>query len=420
MKGATLMRTTTKLASLAAATIGNLAQGAPAPTKYQITSMTLVNLGSLYDNPSESEATDINDLGDVVGWSWDHTTHARPMIHLNGQMYFLNPSEWPGLSSSTATSINNNRLVVGKYVWNSTPVRGFYYYPGIWMTDLASNGHGLGFAWTLAANSVNNQGVIVGEGKIIDPPGLPDAPDTTGICYTDWLPMYWSSAGQNPQALFCYPDPDQDNQGFVGVRPAANEINDSGDIVGTDGGRTTYAMFLKRNSQSPVGVPKPAGSPAGLFGSANSISNTGLVVGTYGYSTDTTKYPASPLRAFIWDGSSTSSTSLGVLPGGTWSVGEGVNNQDMVVGTSERDERYSGVGRSGFIYHSDFGMLRLPSPTVSGLHVRITECRAVAINNRKSNGLVQVAGTCAFNEIGVTAVRWDIQVAQVQLLPVSQ
>jgi uncharacterized membrane protein len=417
------MRLTDRLAILATATMatamGNPAQGAPAPTKYQVSSMTLVDLGSLSSPDRASEAEDINDLGDVVGSSYDSQANIRPMIHLGGQMYFLNPSSWPYTGGAYATSVNNNRMVVGR-AWSPDAAvfsYGFYYYPGIWATGVATNGHGLGFDWELGANSVNNQNVVVGTGKIIDPPGLPDPPDTTGICYTDWLPMYWSSPDQNPQALFCYPDPEQDNTGFLGVRPEAKEINDSGFIVGTDGGRTTYGMFLKRASQSPVAVPKPANSPAFLFGSANSISNTGLVVGAYGY--DSAGHETSSLRAFIWDGSSSSSTSLGALPGGTWSVAEGVNDLGMVAGTSERDVRYSGAGKSAFIYHADFGMLRLPSPTGGGLFQTIKECHAAAINNRKPGGLVQVAGTCAFEGHAAHAVRWDIQVTFAPVIQAS-
>jgi uncharacterized membrane protein len=420
-KGIIHMRLTTGLALLAmATTLGNPARGAPAPTKYQISSVTLVDLGSLSSPDRESEGHDINDLGDVVGGSYDSEGHIRPMIHLGGQMYFLNPSWWPYTGGAYATSINNNRMVVGTG-W--TPevgaifLHGFYYYPGIWATGAGTNGHGLGFDWDVGANSVNNQNVVVGTGKIFDPPGLPDAPDTTGICYTDWLPMYWSGPDQNPQALFCYPDPEQDNKGFLGLRPEAKEINDSGYIVGTDGGKTTYGMFLKRASQSPVAVPRPANSPAFLFGSANSISNTGLVVGAYGY--NSAGQQTSSVRAFIWDGSSATSTSLGALPGGNWSVAEGVNDQGMVVGTSERDVRYSGLGKSAFIYHADFGMVRLTSPTGGGLFQTIKECNAAAINNRKSGGLVQVAGTCAFEGHAAHAVRWDIQVAQAPVIQIS-
>jgi probable HAF family extracellular repeat protein len=397
------MRIATRLIILALAISGNLAHAA----KYKVTSMTLVDLGTLGGSGGDSGANDINEPGDVVGWSEDINGNERPMIHLNGQMYFLDDSNWHG--SAWATSINDNRMVVGGYALNSF-YHAFYYYPGIWMTEVETNGHGLGFNWVLVAHSVNNQGVIVGDGKIIDPPGLPDAPDTVGICYTDWLPMYWSSADQNPQALFCYPDPDQNNEGFTGLRPAANEINDAGYIVGTDGGKTTYAMFLKRNSQSPVGVPKPSVSPAGLFGSANSISNTGLIVGGYGY--DSAGHETPSLRAFVWDGSSSSSTSLGVLPGDSKSVAEGVNDQGMVVGTSAVKINQPGAGESAFIYHADFGMLRLPSPTGSGAAIAV--CEGLAINNRKSYGLVQAAGTC-WTDGHSHAMRWDVHVVQVSI-----
>ena len=402
-------RLTTRLAILAMGSIVNLAQAAPASTKYQVTSMTLVDLGTLGGPDGTSGALDINDLGDVVGYSTERhgtMTEFRPIIHAGGQMYYLNLAPGPG-GFDYATGINDNRMVVGQYFTypnQSTEIKhGFYYYPSVWETEVAKNGHGLGFDWQVGPASVNNNGVIVGYGKIIDPPGLPDAPDTVGICYSDWLPMYWSSAGQNPQALFCYPDPDQNDNGYVGTTPIAYEINDSGDIVGADGGKTTYAMFLKRGSQSPVGVPKPATSPEGLFGAATSISNTGWIVGSYGY--DSTGEETSYLRAFIWDGDSPSSTSLGVMTGGTWSVAEGVNNQGMVVGTSEGNVRTVGLLESAFLYHADFGMWRLPSPR-AGL------CLGAKINNRKPNGLVQAAGTCWFNG-KPHAVRWDIQVALV-------
>ena len=84
--------------------------------------MTLVDLGTLGGDDGLSGANDINDQGDVVGWSWDITQRSRPIIHLNWQMYFLNPAEVPPVHAE-ATSINNTGISIVRRVTVNVGVR---------------------------------------------------------------------------------------------------------------------------------------------------------------------------------------------------------------------------------------------------------------------------------------------------------
>ena len=381
------------------------------PTTYSVTGQQPYDLGTL--GGDQSEALDINDGGDIVGWAQDGANKKRAFIRLVELGYPLALDDGTvSFISARATGISNNRVVVGSffaYDWLGGPYdHGFYYYPGIWMSEIWNDGFGLGLPWTTQPLAINNPEYIVGRGKV---PGAYVPPNTTGVCYTDWVPLFWDGAGQDPFGLNCYPDPDNNHVGYLGVMPGAKDINDSNWIVGADGGHSTLAMFLRKGQFAidNTPVPKPSGSPNGLFGSANGINNAGKVVGAYGYSASGSSTP--DLRAFFWDAITSSSTPIGMLSGGSWSVANEINDQDMVVGTSDRNFALGGAGESAYIFHINFGMVRLKAPGEGLLNSGIKNCQANSLNNRKSNGVVEVVGSCLFGAVR-HAVLWQVTVVK--------
>ena len=102
---------------------------------------------------------------------------------------------------------------------------------------------------------------------------------------------------------------------------------------------------------------------------------------------------------------------LGLLPGGTDSEAFDINEAEFVVGSSSMEvQRGSEARLRAFLFHLELGMLELPPP---GDHPDplLTDCRANALNDRKSNGLIQVAGYCT-RDGKRQAVRWDVFVSE--------
>jgi probable HAF family extracellular repeat protein len=105
----------------------------------------------------------------------------------------------------------------------------------------------------------------------------------------------------------------------------ANDISDSGQIVGQSSNSTNFQPVVWTNSLSP---PIDLGTLGGSFGGASGINTSGQVVGS-AYTVNN----ANSLAAF-WSNSSSSATSLASLNGGTMSAASGINNSGGIVGWS--------------------------------------------------------------------------------------
>jgi hypothetical protein len=401
---------------------------------YSVTGKSVTPLPMIYQPIIEySYAYDINNGGDIVGrmrpggddlvWLGESA-----FIHMDGQTYSLfPPGGWQGGSAvAAARGINDSRLVVGEYQDTSTipfRKRGFYYFPGIWHTPLQSKPAGASMGeWSAEAKAVNNSGYIVGRINFLSGEQLPSCRQA---------PAAWLSYQSIPFSLICFPD------AYVGndlvLHPEARDVNDSYQIVGSDGGATEHAMFLWKNGAMHA-VPKPQGAPstnavgAPLKGVAFGINNTGKVVGTYGYpvaefATENPQHMPAGSFAFVWDGESAESQSIAVPSNTIAADAREINSQGMVAGTIHRGFPFvpgSPDRFVAFIWHKNFGLVQLPAldhtPQIGALKAP-RNCAAMSINNRRSSGLVQVAGYCDGANGHARAVRWDIQVAvQTQVL----
>jgi len=384
--------------------------GAAHAVTYSISSIQVTDLGT--NGGHASAAYGINDHGDIVGWADDSNDKQRPMIFRNGAMSFVDAGVVPYVFGA-AYDINNSRIVVGQYVVLGGPIQNyaFRWSPGSTMVALETDvAPGLGLWWETYASAINNGGRVAG--MAARAPGSPNPPDTGQLCY-DNLPVVWAStaAGSYPMKLFCIQDFDQDeNMDLEGTFPWAQDINESGNTVGTDAMSTPYSMFLVRNGLRTM-VPPPAGvnkfdaNNVPLYGRADGISDQNWVVGSFRYYGG--GVPASGRRAFFWDTLTPESQNLGVLSGGTWSAASAINESKMVVGTSQRKIINIWLRDAGFIWHPNFGMKALPAPPYSGLVQG--DCYAWAVNELDAMGVVQIAGGCEVSG-QLHAVRWDVHI----------
>jgi hypothetical protein len=115
-------------------------------------------------------------------------------------------------------------------------------------------------------------------------------------------------------------------------------------------------------------------------------------------------------HAWYWDGASAFSKHLGLLGGGTYSEADDINNERFIAGYGERIAPPAPAYESAFLYHFDFHFYELPP--LSSIH---NSCRALALNERTSSGVIQVVGLCRDAGDRFRAVRWDVRV---MLVPV--
>lgn len=132
------------------------------PTAVMWRNGELVGVGSL--GGTGSEATAVNDVGDVVGWANDETGRHRAFLLRDGTLSSLH-----GVSAafaSTALGLNDRGQVVGEYTTTSDATRAFLWSETTGMIDLntflpADSG------WVLIrARGINELGQIVGFGHL--------------------------------------------------------------------------------------------------------------------------------------------------------------------------------------------------------------------------------------------------------------
>ena len=144
---------------------------------------------------------------------------------------------------------------------------------------------------------------------------------------------------------------------------------------------------------------------------ARAINDAGAVVGKI------QRWSDRAWRAFFWAGPGSSAIELGVLPGGTHSYGDDLNEKNFIAGSADTNiapDPFFLRRRVAFIYHANFGMFALPALPSTGSGT----CEAHAINERNTqNGRVQLVGYCEVEAGAKRAVRWDVTVSVVATTP---
>jgi len=335
----------------------------------------------------ESEALDINNDGDIVGWAVNTAGVTRAFLYAYSFMWDIGPSD-PN-APSIATGVNNFREVVGYYVPEGLG-RPFYWHSStgpVEMSHILFPGQGWDDQYIVTPNAINDGGRIVGRADGLYLPPYTSNPPFDG-CH-EYLSVIWNDRFAIPQRLFCNPG--------VWVNLGAMDVNNSGEVAGysQDNG---YLGYVWKDGDK-IAVPPLAG---GIDVIVEGINESGMVVGSDG-----------GRHALFWNRVSKNSMDLGYLLGGNRAQAKEINDSNFIGGLSNTLPVEEGTGywnrARAFIWHGDFGMFGLPVPPN---FPATTNCVANTVNNRvAASGLVQLAGYCTKNG-KKRAVRWDVIVAR--------
>jgi probable HAF family extracellular repeat protein len=352
---------------------------------YEIDSMSAVDLGTF--GGVHSDALDVNDNGDVVGWAEEAGGVRHAFLLRGGNTVKQHVTGEIGNQPSAGNGINNLGWVVGQY---EPPQGSAYAKAFVWIEGLPLKTLQPDFDYS-KAYAINMGGRIAGV-KFGPIPGNPGSP-CIGL-----TPLQWESAYDWHEILWC-----TTGQNLL----RATDINNMNLIVGWEDPGAPHAVqaWGRRNNGDKFIVPKPAAATCGMW--AHGVNNSGTIVGRVSLC----QLGGARDRAFIWKNLNANSSTLGLLPGGSFAQAYGINDQNFVVGYSQ--QLVNGgplpdvIRDRAFIHHEHFGMTALPLPPAD--LATVTGCIARAIGGRSSSGQIRVAGSCTM--LGTThAVRWDIVV----------
>jgi probable HAF family extracellular repeat protein len=349
---------------------------------YRVKSATAIDVQMA--TVKESEALDISDDGDIVGWAINSAGIRRAFLSISGFMFDIGPvnPDFP----STATGINNVGEVVGHFS-DEELLKPFYWHVSsgpVEMSHLLFPGKGWDDKFVLYPHAINDHGRIVGFAEGIQYGTNPAPLDG---CHEN-LSVQWTDRSANPHRLFCNDD--------IWINRGATDVNNSGEIVGYSQGFDYEGYVWSGGNRIDV-PPLTGGHGLMIFG----INESGKVVGSDG-----------GYHAIFWDRIAAHSRDLGYLPSGDRAEAYEINDSNFIGGFSNTlliaPTAVAKVDRA-FIWHADFGMFGLPVPSNFS---STANCRANSINNRVSaSGLVQLAGYCTKNGKD-RAVRWDVIVTR--------
>ena len=326
-----------------------------------------IDLGTL-DGMVSAQATAINDIGQVVGWS-ENGGPAHAFLWQDGVMRDLGTL---GGAYSRPTDINGLGQVVGQ----STTAEGRWH-PFLWsggtMTDLHPGAPNFNES---VSPRINNSGQVIWSDY---PVGVSDTRDRPH-------PFLWSNGVLTD---------------LLGRAGGALDINDRGQIVGST---TADGLAYVWQNGTLQFLPSLGGS-ARAYG----INNRGQIIGSS---------QASPTigHAVMWEDGRIN--DLGVLPGDSLSTSGAITPSGLVVGLSLND-----IYAGGHPFHWRRGVLSPASPTfetdpllvsITGVNARGTVAgirnggrEAVVVEDGVTWVLPELAGAVATRANGINA-RGDV------------
>ena len=269
----------------------------------------MVNLGVVNADDFQSAAVDLNALGHAVGTSTLKNGLARAALWRNGSIIGLTPELPPYEGTSFASAINDHGHIVGAIDDDSSLI-----YDGIlWANGSRTALGDLGGGSARPAD-INNAGQVVGTSNTSVELGQPRA-------------FLWQNGAMIDLGLLEAADEDS----------GANAINANGVIVGTSGRvddatGVNYRAFVYENGTMRA-IPVPS-----FEAYASDINDAGVVVGIM-----RTSGAASPYHAWIYvDGVVTNLNSL--IPSGSGlhlAYANAINNNGQITGLA-----YDAQGRA--------------------------------------------------------------------------
>jgi len=309
-------------------------------------------LGGGGDIPNASEATALNDRGQIIGMSWREQTGptAHVFVWFNGEMQAVGCGRVPPARcevGSTAAALNERGEVVGSisieqgrytfgfggrvaFAWENGTVTRLGALPGRTYSrarDVNERGDVVGASYALSEESgeVRTRAFLWHEGKMTDLGALPGSSTSEAVAVNARGQIIGNSSGaflwQNGKMTALGTLPGQQYSGAVA-------INDRGQVVGSSGssfrndrgdtiGQSASAFLWQNGKMTDLGA-----LPGDLASDGGAINNRGQIVGvSHGNSSQT---------AFVWQNGKM--TALPKLPRGGMSAPTAINDRGQIVG----------------------------------------------------------------------------------------
>ena len=290
----------------------------------------LYDLGALDSSANISQAMDINDAGQLVGYSQTRFGQTHGWIYTGGRMIDLGTL---GGRYSHASGINNAGQVVGQAQLPSQdprdpfmegPIRAFLYSDGVMREPVTFGGAGS------SAQAINNRGQIAGN---------------SGSTAVVWENSVMRSLGIPPG----YTD------------STAHDLNDAGQVVGQvrlwRGDRVTKSRAYLHDGTTM----RELGTFGGAYSEALGINNAGQVVGSATLAGDQERH------AFLYSGGRLIDLNSLLPPGSGWLLfqARAINDAGQIVGAGMLGGR-----QRAFLMTPGVDPRALPPQAPTGLAVR--------------------------------------------------
>jgi probable HAF family extracellular repeat protein len=379
---------------------------------YFVRAVTMTDLGTL--GGAEASALDINELGEIVGWSTGADGRRRAFLYRDARMRDITA----GLAgyTSAASSINAHSEIVGSVTREADGDQRAFFSAGggpiVYLSHRLDPRVPAHCRWESKAESIADTGRVVGlvwvsspgETPLIECTGRP-----LGSAVVQWR---WPTA---PVERIL------DASRYSG---GVSDVNNHGSAAGWlrwwDDGAGASVKAVRWNGGVTTVVPAPPSSLTVTWVAedydhayAAAVNDRGYVAGRQGGVRFTGGVWQDFVVATLWSGTSPRSINLGTLPTGRLAGANDVNEENFVAGYSDTTQA---VGTTtvrtshGFLWHKHFGMVALPRlwPGVAESH-----CTANALNDffhgsSNEEGWVEVVGTCTSGAVS-RAVRWDVR-----------
>lgn len=317
-----------------------------------------------------SAATDINEIGEIVGWSRLPDLRVHAFKFSIGTMTDLDP----GSFESVANAINESSVIVGgRRSPGELAMQPVAYGAGAMrLLRLPSPPPG-SCSWRGEATDINDRLYIVGIARAVG---------TDCDQYVDTDGLWWKGLSSVPSSVYGYP-----------ASAELRRINNAGLAVGHFlAGTLTQPMSWRPGLLRPLSLPT---APV-LFegGKTTGINDAGVIAG---YSLRR-GYRATGRIATQW-ATDTSPGEVFAIPrydSHEWAPWD-INNQNFMVGEEE------GLA---WIWHRDFGLVFLPYPPTRDW------CHAAAMTELRS-GYIYAVGDCGTSTGLGRATLWYIQIRTV-------